>query len=122
MDSTFLGVMAGFSLRLRAGGGKTAPTVRLLNPNRRILESLDTMGLSALFETVSGIVPTAQYTAAPAAPRPDRVELTQTSLEAHQTLMNLSEANIPRFKDVARFLAEDLEKLGHKPKDTSNLS
>lgn len=37
--------------------------------------------------------------------------MARTSLEAHQTLMKINPANIPKFKDVAEFLAEDLKKL-----------
>ena len=39
-------------------------------------------------------------------------EVTRACLEAHQTLMNINPANVPKFKEVSQFLAEDLKKLG----------
>ena len=42
---------------------------------------------------------------------PGKVESTRTCLEAHQTLMNVNPANIPKFKDVTKFMAEDLKRL-----------
>jgi hypothetical protein len=40
-----------------------------------------------------------------------RVELTRECLRAHQTLMDIQPENTPRFKDVTKFLAEDLKRL-----------
>lgn len=108
MDSTFLGVLAGFGMRLaEAGGG----SVELLNPNSRISELLENLGVEHLFKAVTAgpeasAAPAVE--AAPANATPE--ELTRTSLEAHQTLMNIDPENVPRFKDVAQFLAEDLKK------------
>ena len=36
--------------------------------------------------------------------------LTEASLEAHKLLMEVNPDNVPKFKDVAQFLAEDLER------------
>jgi anti-sigma B factor antagonist len=119
MDSTFLGLLAGFSLKLR-GGADPKPAIRLLNPNERVADGLETMGIVPLFEMLSGATPLAPYTEAAPGPPASRVELTRTSLEAHRTLMAISSANVPKFKDVARFLAEDLHKLEAKPGDPSN--
>ena len=44
-------------------------------------------------------------------PEPTREEMSQTCLEAHQLLMKINPDNIPKFKDVTQFLAEDLRKL-----------
>ena len=121
MDSTFLGVLAGSSLKLQAAGEKSPP-IRVLNPNPRIAETFDTMGIAPLFEICTGAVPPTEYQpAAPSAPA-SRVELTRASLEAHQTLMSISAANIPKFKDVAKFLAEDLQKMERNPNEKSNPS
>lgn len=114
MDSTFLGVLAGFSLQ-RPPAGSGYPPIQLLNPNARLVENFETMGISSMFEIVTGVPPLADYEEAAKSPPPTRVELARTSLEAHQTLMAISPANIPKFKDVARFLAEDLKKLEGRP-------
>jgi hypothetical protein len=42
---------------------------------------------------------------------PSREEVTRTCLEARKTLMAANPDNVDRFKEVTRFLAEDLKKL-----------
>jgi hypothetical protein len=42
----------------------------------------------------------------------DKRALTEVSLEAHKLLMEVNPDNVPKFKDVAQFLAEDLERQG----------
>jgi hypothetical protein len=113
MDSTFLGVLAGFGLKLSAGnGGQAQPGLELLNPNARIIESLETLGVLHLFKVTSGpLAPPPQtepHTLTPA--NPGKAELTRACLEAHQTLMDLNPANVARFKEVTRFLSENLKK------------
>ena len=39
-----------------------------------------------------------------------KLELSKNCLEAHQVLMNLSAENTAKFKDVAKFFAEDVAK------------
>ncbi len=41
----------------------------------------------------------------------DRKEISRTCLEAHEALMRINPNNIPKFKEVAQFLAEDLKKM-----------
>ena len=113
MDSTFLGVLAGFGLKLRAdNAGQGQQGIELLNPNPRITELLDTLGVLHLFKLTQGTVtppaPTQPLEHTPASPT--KAEVTQTCIEAHQTLMDISPANAARFKDVAQFLAEDMKK------------
>jgi anti-anti-sigma regulatory factor len=116
MDSTFLGVLAGFGMRMDEANGHSAEhPIELLNPNARISELLENLGVSHIFKIVSGpaytpAAPTVEALSAKATPE----EITRTCLEAHQTLMSIDPENIPRFKDVAQFLAEDLKK--HKDK------
>ena len=114
MDSTFLGVLAGLGLKFGAArNGDPYPCLELLNPNPRILDLLENLGVSHLFKIVNGAEPAIEKMAAvettPAIP--DRKEISRTCLEAHQTLMNLNPNNIPKFKDVAQFLADDLKKM-----------
>ena len=113
MDSTFLGVLAGFGLKLRAGNGDQGKHgIELLNPNARITELLDTLGVLHLFTLTQGPVTLPEQTDLRPHPpaSPSQEEVTLTCLEAHQTLMDLSPANAARFKDVAQFLAEGLKK------------
>lgn len=120
MDSTFVGVLARFSLGL-AGGVATgaAPRIELLGAGERVDDMLDNLGVKALFGRLSG----AQAIPAGLTPldlassaAPSRRVLTETSLEAHQTLMSLSEENRKKFGDVEKCLAEDLKKIAPDPK------
>jgi anti-anti-sigma regulatory factor len=117
MDSTFLGVLAGFGLKLTAPlGNGTVGTLELFNPNPRIAELLENLGVLPLFQITRGDVKLPEktephdHTCADAS----REEVTRTCLEAHQTLMGIQPENVSRFKDVAAFLAEDLKKLKQK--------
>jgi anti-anti-sigma regulatory factor len=115
MDSTFLGVLAGFGLKLSAGnGGQAQPGVELLNPNARITESLETLGVLHLFKLAQGplALPPQTEPRAPTPANPTKAEVTRACLEAHQTLMDINPANVARFKEVTRFLAENLKKAG----------
>jgi anti-anti-sigma factor len=112
MDSTFLGVLAGFGLKLAETTGEK-PTVTLLNANQRILDLLDNLGVAHLFCVAKGEEPLSSKCREVRSTDegPSKVDTTRTCLEAHQALMNVNPANISRFKDVAQFLAEDLKRL-----------
>jgi anti-sigma B factor antagonist len=116
MDSTFLGVLAGLGLKFTNGEKKDpcdATPIELLNPNARIADLLENLGVAHLFHTLAGrsegdsgkLVPVEQ----PAA-NATKTDISRTCLEAHKTLMDINPANIPKFKDVAQYLAEDLKK------------
>ena len=71
MDSTFLGVLAGFGLKLSAGNGDHGPHgIELLNPNARITELLDTLGVLHLFKLTQGPCQPAGTSRAPHRTRP----------------------------------------------------
>ena len=113
MDSTFLGVLSGFGLKTStARADRTNTTIELLNPNERILELLESLGVLHLFNVAQGALPAspAAEAAAITPACPSKEEVTRACLEAHQTLMGLNAQNAAKFKDVAAFLAEDLKK------------
>jgi anti-sigma B factor antagonist len=114
MDSTFLGVLAGFGLKMREPqAGQAARTLELFNPSPRIAELLENLGVLHLFKVTQGqlTLPEQTRTQDVAPANPSREEVTRTCLEAHQLLMEINPGNVSRFKDVAQFLAEDLKKL-----------
>jgi len=112
MDSTFLGVLAGFGLKLPPDNSNQQG-IELFNANVRVAELLENLGVTRLFKMTGGALrlpdDTKNGTTAPA--NPTRAEVTRTCLEAHRTLMAMSPENAARFKDVAQFLAEDLKNL-----------
>lgn len=114
MDSTFLGVLAGLGLKMNGGNKEgNGAGIELLNPNVRITELLENLGVLPLFKLRQGSVTTPEgieareHAALPA----DREDVKRTCLEAHQTLMEIHPENVAKFKDLAQFLAEDLKKL-----------
>lgn len=113
MDSTFLGVLAGFGLKLNPGQKPDSP-IELLNPNTRITELLENLGVLHLFCVVQepATVPNdCAESKVQASTEHSREEVTSACLEAHKTLMAMNPENVQRFKDVTQFLAEDLQKL-----------
>jgi anti-anti-sigma regulatory factor len=113
MDSTFLGVLAGFGIKLNKGTPTDKSGIELSNPNARVTELLENLGVLQLFKIINGAVELSGDVSVqtPAPVNPSHEEITRTSLEAHQALMAVNPDNVPRFKDVAQFLAEDLKNL-----------
>lgn len=113
MDSTFLGVLAASGIRMRPTNGECeTQAIELRNANERLLELLENLGVLHLFKTCNGDLPDCERVESSPC-HASREEMTQASLEAHKTLMEINPANVARFKDVTKFLAEDLEKLRH---------
>ena len=113
MDSTFLGVLSGIGLKF-AGDKKNSDghTIELLNPNPRIAEVLENLGVAHLFKICSDAPPVAdEFQPLSPSQEVDRADVTRTCLEAHNTLMEINPNNVCKFKDVAAFLAEDLKKI-----------
>ena len=114
MDSTFLGVLAGIGLKFAESNERgVVCSVEIANPNARISDLLENLGVAHLFRVIHSSNPHGENFE----PLPrdgeaaSRVEVTRNCLEAHKILMNLNPANVSKFKDVAQFLAEDLKKL-----------
>ena len=111
MDSTFLGVLAGFGMKLNPKGAPTERGIELHNTTPRVSELLENLGCDHLFKSTSGALqlPDDVKAATPDHTSPSHEQITRTCLEAHQTLMAMNPENQARFKDVAQFLAEDLK-------------
>lgn len=114
MDSTFLGLLAGFGLKLlRSENDQPQPGIELLNPNARIVDLLESLGVLHLFEITQGslVVPENTQTQERESVCASKAELSRACLEAHRTLMEINPENEGRFKDLTRFLAEDMKKV-----------
>ena len=113
MDSTFLGVLAGFGMKLNPNGAAADCGVELLNASERVRELLENLGAVNLFRLTTGEMklPTDMKECETECTVPTHEQITRTSLEAHQTLMSITPENVARFKDVTQFLAEDLQNL-----------
>ncbi len=109
LDSTFLGILLGLGLKLRAAGDGL---LDILNASPRNVELLKNLGLDRLINiaaspAVSNGTPEAKLEELNC-PIPTKAEAGPTILEAHENLMQFDSRNIPKFKDVVEFLREDL--------------
>jgi anti-sigma B factor antagonist len=104
MDSTFLGILLGLGLKLRAAGNGL---LHILN-----VELLKNLGLDRLINIDSKRVDlngvTDRKLEEIECPLPTKAEAAPTILEAHEALMEFDPRNVPKFKDVVEFLREDL--------------
>src|SRR5689334_10142150 len=95
MDSTFLGVLAGIALK-QADGKDVKPSekleMELLNPNARIADLIENLGVMDLFTVLHEQNPcTALFEPVNnGRPEPSREEMSRTCLEAHQLLMSIN--------------------------------
>jgi anti-sigma B factor antagonist len=111
MDSTFLGTLAGIGLKFGRNGQANPEGVELLNPNPRIADLLESLGVAHLF-TISHCNKTPVDEFKPVTTEEStRADVTRNCLEAHKTLMGVNPDNVQKFKDVAQFLAEDLKRI-----------
>lgn len=102
MDSTFMGTLAGISMRLEDNGGGS---LWVVNKNERNTELLDDLGISALFsETKPPMVNAA--TIAVEAASADRTTIREVMREAHEACIKANPENAEKFKDVLEHLAE----------------
>jgi len=113
MDSTFLGVLARISLIMAETEAPGGPrSIELLNPSERVSDMLDNLGVLSLF----GVLRCSPNTEVKlqevdvGVEKVSKTEITLNCLEAHRTLMAVCEENKARFKDVTKFLEEDLKK------------
>jgi len=110
MDSTFMGVLAGLSGRLKL----TGQVLELINLSEKNANLLATLGVDQVIthyshshghtlpEQPAKSLPTAEAT---------KKDLAETALQAHETLVELSEENRPRFKRVIEYLKVDVDRL-----------
>jgi anti-sigma B factor antagonist len=116
MDSTFLGLLADLAIRsIEKSGDCDCSPVKLFNPNQRVFEIIDQLGIAQLFHIVrsedSPELDANGETIHASPAQYSRAEVSRTCLEAHRCLMDLNPENVARFKDVTKFLAEDLQRL-----------
>jgi len=114
LDSTFMGVMAGLSFKLKQ---LERPRLQLVNLSERNNKLIHVLGLHHLVDiSANGVLPGAysEFLAGGGPldrlerPEEDRKDTARLMLEAHQTLVDISEDNRPKFQDVLTYLREEL--------------
>ena len=112
MDSTFLGTLADIALKYCNADDPQSFPLELINPNPRIAETLENLGVAHLFKiTQCPNSPAVDYQPQPLTADKSKIEVTRNCLEAHTVLIRINEENVKKFKDVAQFLADDLKRL-----------
>lgn len=114
MDSTFLGVLAGFGMKMVVSGpAGNVPGIELFNPNPRVRELLESLGVLHLFRVLTAEAPCPMPAGQASASDMEhsKAELAEVCLRSHELLMGLNPANVAKFKELTAFLAEDLKRL-----------
>ncbi|MBL9176171.1 MAG: STAS domain-containing protein [Verrucomicrobiales bacterium] len=106
MDSTFSGVLAALASELGPVAEGAGTRFVLVNPNERVRDLLDNLGVLPLVTVLEGTSPEGPTTGAEELARgsESRAETTECCLDAHRFLMALSPQNIPKFRDLTRVL------------------
>ena len=124
LDSTFLGVLAGIGLRLRAVGHASAG--QLINVSARHAELLQTLGLDRLFDVKAGGPTLPDNGSFHPLPDADVTELAHPItkdeaadliLEAHNNLIRADQRNAPHFKELLKSLRETIQRRRTRGKD-----
>ena len=108
MDSTFLGVLVGLNRTLGQAGPDGG--FSLYKPTETVRVLLDNLGILELFSTAESLGQAETAEPVEVGEASDKIELTHTSLEAHLTLIDVNPGNEAKFKEVTRFLEEDLKR------------
>jgi len=112
MDSTFLGVLAGFGLNMsHQAKDECDAGIELLNPNPRVTDLLENLGVLHLFKLKNGeaLAPEGVEVREHESCNPDKDELKRACREAHEILSRINPENAAKFKEVTQFLAETIK-------------
>ncbi|MDP3981541.1 MAG: STAS domain-containing protein [Chlamydiota bacterium] len=108
MDSTFMGVLAGTALELK---NKYNKTLTLFNVEEHNIELLTTLGIHMFVNMLPGdsTEQPNEYKSLKTSSA-NKKQMTEEMLQAHSTLMEISEENRVKFKDVYEYLKDELRK------------
>ena len=118
MDSTFMGIMAMIGLKAK----KNNVQVEILNADKNNRYLLEGLGLDKLFRFVKEDkqdkekAEDGKEVAAEPQKSGDMLTTAKTVVEAHKTLMDVDEDNVPKFEKVVEFAQKDVDKLEDKDK------
>ena len=112
MDSTFMGMLAMLGLNAK----KKGVPAEIWNASEQNEKLLCGLGLQKVFAFLNGEFDDGND--APAASNACTAESNARNvLDAHQTLMDIDEANVPKFEKVVEFVKKDIDKMEQGKKD-----
>jgi anti-sigma B factor antagonist len=116
MDSTFMGVLAGLSCFVKKEADISFKLINLSSKNHKLLA---TLGVDRVVDyTLAGgasnnALDGADNIQALETDFSNKLEAAKTTLEAHETLVNINPDNYSKFKSVLEFLENDVQSLTH---------
>ncbi len=119
MDSTFMGVVAGLACHIKSKPDIRFKLINLSEKNQKLLKTLGVdrvvdYSLSATAEEQDAVEHQADGAQTLEADFSNKLEAAKTTLEAHETLVELHPENFSKFKSVLEFLQDDVRTLSNK--------
>ena len=112
MDSTFMGMLAMLGLNAK----KKGVPAEIWNASEQNEKLLCGLGLKKVFAFQAGTFGDADD--APAASGAGTAESNARNvLDAHQTLMDIDEGNVPKFEKVVEYVKKDIDRMEQNKKD-----
>jgi len=106
MDSTFMGMLAMLGLNAK----KKGVPAEIFNASEQNDKLLGGLGLKKVFEFKIG--PSMVGSDVPAASNDSTAESrARNVLDAHQTLMDIDESNVPKFEKVVEYVKKDIDRM-----------
>lgn len=116
MDSTFMGVLAGLSYHVKSKAGFSLKLINLSEKNQKLLCTLGVDRVVNYSLSTTGeekeLMASQRGNAEPLeADLSDQLEAAKTTLEAHETLVEVNPDNFAKFKSVLELLQNDVDAL-----------
>jgi anti-sigma B factor antagonist len=115
VDSTFIGVLTGLTLRLEK---KFDTKLVLLNTSKKVYEAIDMLGITRLLncylkgqgpEDLTNRLKEIDNAAEVEKSDTKTEDMYKTMTEAHENLIKVDKSNAPKFRNVLKFLREELK-------------
>lgn len=118
MDSTFMGVLAGISCHIKSKPEMKFKLINLSQKNKKLLTTLGVdrvvnYSLTSTDEENNLIHQDPDETHALDPDFSNKLDSAKTTLEAHETLVNINPENFSKFKSVLEFLKDDVDALSN---------
>lgn len=110
MDSTFMGTLAGLSIKLKKNGANAK--ISLVAPNKQCYRLITTLGLDQILNVRSNFssdIGQTEYQQVNKEQSYSKEDKIINAIEAHENLIELDSQNEVKFKNVIALLKEDLE-------------
>ena len=119
MDSTFMGVLAGLSYHMKDKAGFALKLINLSEKNQKLLTTLGVdqvvnYSLSCTGEEKALIACQGHENQHLGTDFSDTLEAAKTTLEAHETLVEVNPDNLVKFRSVLELLQKDVHSLNHQ--------